>query len=169
MKKKIIQIFEKVQKIPYKVCKFEKSNINEDILSGDCRHKSELLYLLLKKAGFEVKKIKVIFDWKDISLPNEILSILKKSDSVWTHDSLKVKISDKWIKVDCTWNPELEKKGFPITKKWNGKTETKQVTEGKLKFYDIDSKEYLRKKEKINIDKEEAYKFANALNEYIKE
>lgn len=162
MKKKIVQLFEQVQKIPYRVCKFDKKLINPKISYGDCRHKSELLKLLLREKGFEVKEIKVIFDWNDLRIPKSILGILKKSSTVWPHNSLKVKVKNKWVKVDCTWNPELEKKGFPVTKKWDGKSDTKQITEGKLKFYQ--KEKYV---DKIKIFKEEALKFADELNEYL--
>jgi len=160
----IVKIFEEVQKIPYKVCKFEKKKIDKDLKFGDCRHKSYLLKQLLQKKGFEVKEIKVIFDWKDLPLPKELLSILKKSSTVWPHNSLKVKVDNKWLKVDCTWNPRLEKKGFPITKSWDGKTNTKQVTEGKLKF--IDKDKYTKK---IKVDMDEARRFAEALNKFLED
>lgn len=162
MKKKIVQLFEKVQKIPYKVCKFDKELINPNILHGDCRHKSELLYNLFTEEGYRVKKIKVEFYWYDLPLPKNIIAILKKSGTVFPHDSLLVKINNKWVKVDCTWNPELEKKGFPITKNWDGKSDTKQVTEGRLKFYQ--KEKYIKK---IKIVRKEALKFAEELNEYL--
>ncbi len=162
MDKNIIKIFKYVQKIPYRVCKFEKEKITYKLKYGDCRHKAFLLKTLLEKQGYEVMEIKVIFDWKDLPIPKEIISILKKSSTIWPHDSLKVKIKNRWVKIDPTWNPELEKKGFPITKKWDGKTDTKQVTEGKLKFY---KKEKYIKKNKINLD--EAKMFAEILNEYL--
>jgi len=160
--KKIISIFEKVQKIPYRVCMFDKKNINEELRYGDCRHKSELLFKLLEKEGFEVKKIKVLFDWRDLPLPKEITEILKDSDKVWSHDSIKVKINNRWIKIDCTWNSELEKIGFPITKNWDGVSDTLQVTNGKLQFFDA---EMFNIKPKIL--KEEAYRFADKLNEFV--
>ncbi len=159
---KLVKLFKKVQKIPYKVCRFDKEKIDENLPYGDCRHKSELLYNLLRREGFEVEKIKVIFDWKDLPIPKEILSILKKSGTVWVHDSLKVKINNKWIKVDCTWNPELKAKGFPVTETWDGRSDTKQVTEGKLEFYDAENC-----KKKIKVDKQEALKFAEELNKFL--
>lgn len=162
MKSKIAQLFEQVQKIPYKVCKFDKDIINPDIPYGDCRHKSELLYSLLSKEGYGVKRLKVEFNWQDLPVPRNILGLLKISGTIFPHDSLLVKINNKWIKVDCTWDPELEKKGFPITKNWDGKTDTKQVTESKLKFY---KEEAFIKKRKII--KEEAFKFAEELNKYL--
>src|SRR3989338_1541877 len=161
---KIIELFEKVQKIPYKVCIFKEDDISKDLKYGDCRHKAHLLNILLKQEGFEVKKIKVLFDWRDLPLPKEIIEILEKSDTRWLHDSVKVKIGDEWIKVDCTWNPELEKVGFPVTKNWNGRSDTKQVTKEKIEFFDLEEFNI-----KPNIIKEEAYKFADKLNEFVKE
>ncbi|MDP3728786.1 MAG: hypothetical protein Q8R18_05010 [bacterium] len=162
MKSKLVQLFEQVQKIPYRVCKFDRTIIKPNILFGDCRHKSELLYSLLLEEGYEVKKIKVEFDWKDLPLPKNIIATLQKSGTVFPHDSLLVKSNKKWVKVDCTWNPELKNKGFPITKNWDGQSNTKQVTEGELKFYDRDT--YIQK---IKIIKEEALKFAEQLNKYL--
>jgi len=161
MKPKIVKIFEKIQKIPYGVCKFDKDNL-DNIKEGDCRHKSELLYRAFKKEGFETKKIKVIFDWKDTPVPKNLLEILKVSGTIWEHDSIEVKIKDKWIKVDCTWNQELQKLGFPITKNWDGQSDTLQITNGKLSFFNIDNY-----KKNIKIVKEEALAFADALNKWF--
>ncbi len=161
-KKKIIELFEKVQKIPYKVCKFEKETINENLKEGDCRHKVELLKQLLEKEGFEVKKQEVIFNWKDLPFSEKIIGILKESDTVWKHIALKVKIGEKWIKIDPTWNPELKKKGFPVTENWDGISDTELVTNGKVEFY-IEGKCDI----KPNIVKEEAHKFALAINQFM--
>ena len=163
LKSKILmELFKKVQIIPYQVSKFVKEEINESIKYGDCRHKSELLFQLLNKNKFEVKRIKVIFDWKDLQLPKELLLILKKSGTIWNHDGIAVKINKEWIKVDCTWNLELKSKGFPVTEYWDGKSDTLQVTKGKLQFYDSDKFE-----SKIKVDKEEAHKFADELNKWL--
>lgn len=162
MKSKIVCLFEQVQRIQYRVCKFDKNKINANIQYGDCRHKSELLYSFLIGGGYKVKRLKVEFNWRDLPIPNNILDILKISGTIFPHDALLVKINNKWIKVDCTWNPELEKKSFPITKNWDGKTNTKQVTEGKLKFFKEGT--YIKKKK---IVKEEALKFAEELNKFL--
>ena len=158
----LVELFKKVQKIPYQISKFVKEEINENIKRGDCRHKSELLFQLLNKNNFEAKKLKVVFNWQDLPIPEEMLSSLKKSGTVWDHDSLTVKINNEWIKVDCTWNPELRSKGFPITEYWDGKSDTLQITKGKLQFYEADKYE-----KKTKIDKEEAHKFADELNKWL--
>jgi len=162
MESKLVSLFRKVQRIPYQVCKFNKTEINENLEYGDCRHKHYLLKQLLDKEGYEVSEVKVIFDWKDLPIPAELLAILKNSGTTWDHNSLKVRVNGKWIKVDCTWNLELKKKGFPVTEDWDGNSDTKQITNGKLKFYDV----HVYSK-KIKIDKQEAMNFAKALNEYL--
>jgi len=159
---KLIRLFKKVQKIPYQVCPFDSNKINKNLPYGDCRHKSYLLFLLLKKEGFRVKQLKVLFDWKDLPLPKNLIALLKKSDTLWPHDALAVKIKNKWIKIDCTWNPELKFFGFPVTEQWNGTTDTLQVTTGKLKFFDIN-----KLNKKPFIVKKEAHLFAEKLNTYL--
>jgi len=162
--KKLIELFKEVQRIPYQVCKYDENEIDEDLMKGDCRHKHFLLKMLLEREGFIVKEIKVIFDWRDLPIPKNILDVLK-SGTIWDHSALKVKIGRRWLNIDCTWNPELESKGFPITKNWNGRTDTKQVTEGKLKFFD--KKNFSREAENIKINKEEAHQFALKLNQWL--
>ena len=171
--KKLIGIFEKVQKISYRVCQFDKLDINENLKFGDCRHKTELLKKLLDKEGYKTKKMKVIFNWKDLPIPKKIISVLKKSSTIWTHDALAVKVHGDYIFLDPTWNPELKKLDFPITEKWSGLEDTKQVTEGELEFYKEDDfnsrKEEILKKHNIKINKREAYKFAEKLNKWLED
>ncbi len=161
MKTNLVNLFEKVQKIYYKVCKFEKDKIDENLSYGDCRHKSELLFKLLQKEGYQVKKVKAIFDWKDLPLPKKLLSILQRN-SIWDHDTLLVNVDGKWIMVDCTWNPELQKIGFPVTINWDGKSDTKQLTNGKIEFFDAEN--YVKK---FKIEREIALKFADGLNKWL--
>jgi hypothetical protein len=98
---------------------------------------------------------------------------LKRSSTVWLHDAVEVRIHGDYIFLDPTWNEELEKKGFPITKVWNGLEDTKQVTEGEITF--IKEKEFekdrdkILKEHKIKIDKKEALRFADALNQWLME
>jgi hypothetical protein len=164
MKNELIDIFEKVQEIPYNVCKYNEGEIDENLEKGDCRHKHFLLKKLLEQKGFEVGVVKVVFDWKDLPIPKNILDILK-SGTIWDHDSLKIKVNGDWISVDCTWNPKLKEKGFPVTENWDGNSDTMQVTTGKLEFFD--KGEYIKESAKIKISKEEAYKFADALNQFL--
>lgn len=168
MKSKLVEIFEKVQKIPYQVCKYDENEIDENLKQGDCRHKSFLLRKLLEKNGFEVKRVKVIFDWKDLPIPKKILKILK-SETRFPHNILKVKVNKKWLKVDCNWPLTLKSKGFPVTENWDGKSSTKQITEGKLLFFDKneDYIKHIKEKKDVNFSAKEAYKFYDALNPFL--
>ena len=110
---KIIKLFEKVQSIPYTVYKYDEDEIDEKIECGDCRHKTFLLKKLLEKEGIKVKKTLVIFDWADLPLPKKILNILEKTGTLFPHNILEIKIDNKWIKVDCSWDLNLKKAKFP--------------------------------------------------------
>ncbi|PIY81152.1 hypothetical protein COY00_00400 [Candidatus Pacearchaeota archaeon CG_4_10_14_0_2_um_filter_35_33] len=161
---KIVKIFEKVQTIPYKVCKYDENEIDENIKCGDCRHKTYLLKKLYENEGIKVKKTLVVFDWADLPIPKKILDILEKTGTLFPHNILEIKIGNKWIKVDCSWDLKLKNAKFPITENWDGKSDTKQITEKKLKFF---SPEEYVSKHKIKLVKEEAHKFASALNEFL--
>jgi len=121
---------------------------------------------LLQQNTFDAEFIKVIFDWKDLPIPAEILGILKKSGTRWSHDALSVQINDNYsVNVDCTWNLELKNKGFPVTEDWDGESYTKQITNGKLEFYPAEG--FKNSEHDINIDKEEALEFAERLNKWL--
>lgn len=164
METKLIKLFEKVQSIPYKVCKYNEKDIDENLKEGDCRHKHFLLKNLLEKEGFQVKEFKVIFNWRDLPIPEKILSVLN-GKTLFDHSSLKVKVGKKWLKVDCTWNPELKEKGFPVTENWNGLEDTNLVTKGKIKY--VDKRNFSRDKFGINFNKEDVHIFAEKLNRWI--
>jgi hypothetical protein len=63
------------------------------------------------------------FDWNDLPIPKEIIQ--KRDSSIGLHLALKIKVERKWIYVDATWDPDLEAIGFPVTKNWDGKSDTK--------------------------------------------
>ena len=150
--------------IPYQIKPFVKEEINSELEKGDCRHKTELLKQLFEGEGFKVRKIYAVFDWKDLPVPKDILKILK-SGSKMTHVLLEVKLNNKWIRVDFVWNRSLKEKNFPVTKLWNGKEDTKMITEGKINFYK--TKEEAKKEKGINSNKEELHKFAEKFNVWI--
>jgi len=159
--KTLIKIFEKTQKRDY-------NNVGYD------NHKRKVLLLenLLNKKRYKTKRIKIIFDWKDLPIPKSILGILKKSSTIWVHDALAVGIHGGYLLLDPAWSPKLEKKGFPVTKDWDGLEDTKQITKGELEFFKEKSfekdKEEILKNHKIKIEKEEAFKFIKALNKWLR-
>ena len=164
---KIIKAFEFVQKIPYKVCKFE--SVDELIINnfGDCRHKHLFLFEVYSKLGLKVEKIKVLFDWKDLPIPNEKLKILEKSGTIFPHNALYLFRENKKILVDATWEPRLEKIGFPITNNWDGKSNTKNITDNKVENLSLG--EYEERKKDLGLVREELLLFADEINDFLKE
>lgn len=167
LNEKIIKAFELIQKIPYKVCKFD--NVDDLIINGygDCRHKHSFLYEVYSKLGFKVEKIKVFFDWKDLPIPLEKLEVLSKSGTIFPHNALYLYKDNKKILVDATWQPTLEKIGFPITKNWDGSSDTKNVTEGKVENLSLE--EYEDRKSELNLVRDELLKFADEINDFLKD
>ncbi|MBU3907349.1 MAG: hypothetical protein KKA64_03805 [Nanoarchaeota archaeon] len=138
MVKQLVHAFTFVQAIPYK-CRAELidgNGVSTNIPYANCRQKRDLLKRSFESLGYKTKELDAIFDWTDLPLPGYILKILKKSGTKQKHHLLEVKVNDKCIKIDPTWNLELRDKGFPITVSWNGETDTKQVSFGRIIYYD---------------------------------
>ncbi len=135
MKTKLIELFEKVQSIPYR-CRSE-----EFFYSGilhpyaNCNQKRNILRILLDNEGFESRDLDAVFDWKDLPIPEEILKILRNSGTQQKHHLLEIRINEDYLRIDPTWNPELKDKNFPVTENWNGESDTQQITNGKIRFY----------------------------------
>jgi hypothetical protein len=127
--KEIIDLYKKAQAIPY----FCFTKRDPDLLfkknKGSCVEKNLFLGEEFKKLRIPVKYLLIKFDWNDLPIPKEIIKKLKIGGftsilSTW-HLALKIKIDKKWIFVDATWDPGLEKAGFPVTRNWDGKSDTK--------------------------------------------
>lgn len=122
--REIIKLYKKVQEIPYHCLKERDPDLLLKKNKGSCSEKHLFLGKEFEKLGVPVKYLLIRFDWNDLPIPKEI--IRKKADGPegW-HLALEIKPKRKWINVDATWDPKLEKAGFPVTKNWDGKSDTK--------------------------------------------
>ena len=163
MDKKLIELFEEVQAIPYK-CRAENATvgINTNLSYANCSQKRNLLRQTLGLVGSEFRDLNAIFDWSDLPIPRDILRILKYSGTLQKHHLLEVNIDGSYLKVDPTWNLELENIGFPVTKNWDGKNDTEQITRGKILFYNPDIEEI-----SLPYFPEERIKFAEEFNRLL--
>jgi len=162
MKTKLIRLFEKVQIIPYK-CRSEEFSYSGIMPPyANCNQKRNILRILLNNEGFESRDLDAIFDWKDLPIPEEILKILRNSGTQQKHHLLEVKINEDYLKIDPTWNPELGKRGFPITENWDGESNTEQITKGKIWFYNP-----LIKKTSLPYFPQERRDFAREINQWL--
>jgi len=109
--------------------------------------------------------VKVLFDWKDLPLPIEVIGILKNSTTVWGHNALMLNINNKEILVDATWDPALMRSKFPVTVNWDGKSSTLGITRGKTTV--MTPEEYDEQKKKMIFVPEEVREFAVALNSFL--
>lgn len=94
---------------------------SEEVVSknkGNCQTKSRLLESLFNLAGYKTRKLKYKYLLKDII--KEVKYIPEQSDY---HHTLEIRIRDKWVLCDCTYDKPLAKLGF-IVNEWDGVSST---------------------------------------------
>ena len=121
--RELIRLFKRVQNIPYFLFGHRDSKKLFKLKKGCCAEKAIWLGTKLKEMDIPVKYYRIEFKWEDLPIPKEIIKLKKKG--LARHLALKAKVNNKWIWIDPTWDPGLEKGGFPVTKNWKGKTNTK--------------------------------------------
>lgn len=124
---KIVKVYNYVQNIPWK-------NINSreavDIINynaGTCSGKHKLLQQLYNLMNIEVVEFICKHRFVDLSLdlPFQLSSFLATHAFIDYHNFIKIKnTNNEWICVDATWDLPLAKLGFPVTKNWNGSSDT---------------------------------------------
>jgi len=109
-----IEIFNKIRDIPYRIpLKWgEEDNC--------CSGKSEKLFDLLTKEGYEVRYRVCVFLWESIKLPEELQKISHDKDC--THTFLEIKIDGEWKVLDSSWDKGL--KNLFHVNEWDGKSDT---------------------------------------------
>lgn len=134
-----VAVFELVRRVSYRLTAWTgdpDSLFNAD--KGDCRHKAAAGRRLLNELGFQARQVVVVFDWANLPIPPNILNLLTDTKSF--HDSVEVRLDDRWVIMDPTWDPALRAAGFPIMASWDGIGPTLEVTAAKnpvVRFEDI--------------------------------
>jgi hypothetical protein len=126
-----ISIFEHIRDIPYSlsVRMTDPKTAPEEILSagkGYCGPKHYLLAAMYRKLGLDVVFATFPFLWNDPDLryPPDLRTFAAAVPIAY-HLACRVRINGRWVLVDATWDPALEKGGFPINKHWDGLSETR--------------------------------------------
>jgi len=126
----IISIFEHIRDIPYSlsVPMTNPETAPEKILllgKGYCGPKHYLLAEMYRRLGYEVVYATFPFLWNDPDLlyPPELRQLAIRLP-VAHHLACRVRIGDRWILVDATWDLPLVCGGFSVNAHWDGQTET---------------------------------------------
>lgn len=147
LEQKVITLFEKVRDIPY-------GNIGSrdpaDIYrknKGTCSGKHELLKELYQELGIQVKDFLIMHRFKEMSVnfPEDIQSILNRSDIVDPHNFFRILVDDNWVTVDVTWDKPTRKLGFTVNENWDGKSDMKIAVAPGGEIFETDESMTLKK------------------------
>jgi hypothetical protein len=124
-----INIFNKLLNIPYGINLNIHDIKNCNMIFGEkiahCIPKHFVLAYMLQKLDMECRLVSIPFNWRSISnLLNEGLQQIAKNLSPSLHMACECKINDKWILIDCSWDPILKDAGFPVNDNWDGFSNT---------------------------------------------
>lgn len=155
-RKEIVDLFEKVQKVPYYLLKHRDSENLFSLDKGCCAEKAIWLGNKFKHLGLRIRYYLIGFQWEDLPIPDDILDL--KGEGLGYHLAMKTEIDGNWVWVDPTWDPALGKLGFPITEDWGGRSNTLLAVKP-LKVEEFDPGD------PSNTDLSE--KFMRAVNEYF--
>jgi hypothetical protein len=125
-----ISVFEHIRDIPYSlvVPMTDLETALEQILAlgrGYCGPKHYLLAEMYRRMGVDVVYATFPFLWNDPDLryPPELRQ-LATGLPVAHHLACRVRINNRWVLVDATWDLPLKRAGFPVNEHWNGLSDT---------------------------------------------
>lgn len=120
---KAVTLFKEVQAYQFSISrKTHGLNIKEEcentrrIKAGTCTTKHNLLAVEFTKLGFETLLVTYPFYWRDLPVeyPREIRSLVSDMPLQY-HLALGVYVNESLSIIDATWDPILERAGFPIS------------------------------------------------------
>ena len=107
------QVFERIREKPYIL------TTAPDEVSPNCFFKGQELLTELVNRGFAVRARIGEMDWAETPLPDEIVCLHPKEHQA-THFYLERYDNGKWVSLDASCDPELERLGFQVGE-WDGK------------------------------------------------
>jgi hypothetical protein len=128
-----VSIFEHIRDIPYSLTSQpglrNPEEAPETLLSlgrGSCVPKHHLLSAMYRKLGLEIVYATFAFSWNDpaIAYPPRLRELAARLP-VSYHLATRVRIRNRWVLVDATWDSPLARAGFPVNEHWDGFADTK--------------------------------------------
>lgn len=127
----MISVFQHIRDIPYSLNATEQHGMKaaERILvagRGSCGPKHYLLAEMYRRLGYEVVFATFPFIWNDpdFRYPPELRQ-LATGLPVAYHLACRVRIDNRWVLVDATWDRPLAPGGFPVNEHWDGRADTR--------------------------------------------
>jgi hypothetical protein len=126
----LISVFEYIRDIPYSLAvpMTDPDTAPEQILMvgrGYCGPKHYLLGEMYRRLGYEVVYATFPFLWNDPDLLYPpALRQLATGLPVAHHLACRVRINNRWVLVDATWDLPLKRAGFPVNENWDGQADT---------------------------------------------
>lgn len=122
----VVSVFSHIRDIPYTAIPGMSDPVAgpELMLSigrGSCTPKHNLLGRMLAKLDIEVRYASYRFSWNDnrISYPEPLQKQALMLPIVY-HMAIYAHLDDRWTLLDATWDPPLQKAGFPVNLSWDG-------------------------------------------------
>ncbi len=168
-KQYVINIFNKVRDFIYQINWATTIKKLLDIREWYCVPKTRLLKACYDELAYETKICFISFSFSFIDLPPHLMN-WGYSKKPWYHVFLKIKIEDKWIDVDSTWNKELDGT-FWSNLEWNGLSSQKVVCNYHEYFVPQNESDEIRIKKELSNDyrlTEDDFKWIAEFNAYIK-
>jgi hypothetical protein len=126
----MISIFQHIRDIPYSLAvpMTDPKTAPEQILAlgkGYCGPKHYLLAEMYQRLGLGVVFATFPFLWDDPDLryPPDLRE-LATGLPVSHHLACRVRINNRWVLVDATWDRPLKPAGFPVNEHWDGRADT---------------------------------------------
>ncbi len=172
----LIKIYNQIKNIKYKIVDIDYSlESSYDLINSNgasCTPKHIILSDKFNQLGFQCRFCIYEFNWSDLNFeyPNRLSTLLKIFSSDF-HTNLEVKIRDRWVMVDATWDNELIDAGMKGTKEWNGKDSTLNAVKP-IKTYKFNSirekNDFLKTEANETIEYiEKKVEFINELNNFF--
>jgi transglutaminase-like putative cysteine protease len=130
-RQRMISVFEHIRDIPYSLAvpMSDPKTAPEQILrlqKGYCGPKHYLLAEMYRRMGIDTVYATFPFLWNDPDLQYPPgLRKLATGLPVAHHLACRVRINDRWVLVDATWDRPLKRAGFPVNEHWDGYADTK--------------------------------------------
>jgi hypothetical protein len=133
VRQSMISIFYHIRDIPYQLSGshpiHDPAQAGEHLLAagrGSCAPKHYLLAEMYRRLNLSVVFATFPFLWNDpkIRYPDD-LRTLATGMPVMYHLACRVQVGCRWVLVDATWDPPLQRAGFSINEHWDGYSDTK--------------------------------------------